>query len=327
MPSNSTREIFGVLYEGRNGNSIPHKCQWSGDVDQSIYHLHQCRGQFPHRKQLFERRSSTHDCMHPNIACIISGMRRTNHVTFVQKNSYLKTKPHQKLWLKHYRNWIRSILDDRDKTKWKLVCCQYRKIAVQRGSATGTTVWPANCWETGAGPSEVQRRNLHRGSHLGTSSQSTLRTGAKIGNMGTQGWSSNLCRLWYTDSTQSSQRDKGHRRWTGAWRKCYCGPWSRNQDPKPSWNLTNPCSKTCILFFERQTPHGPDGECKENNCILDFHSGKEGYKNLLWIFTSWWQKLVRFKICHQESQKLVKIKHHLVWLIWMILIDWFPQNR
>ncbi len=56
-----------------------------------------------------------HDRMHLNIACIMSGMRRTNHVTSVQKNSYLKTNPHQKLRLKHYRNWIRWILDDRDK--------------------------------------------------------------------------------------------------------------------------------------------------------------------------------------------------------------------
>jgi hypothetical protein len=30
----------------------------------------------------------------------------------------------------------------------------------------------------------------------------------------------------------------------------------------------------------RQTPHGLDGECKENNCILHFHSRKEGYKNI-----------------------------------------------
>ncbi len=83
--------------------------------------------------------------MHMNIAYIMSGMRRTNHVTSVQKNSYLKTKPHQKLRLKHYRNWIRWILDDRDKTKWKQFCYQCRNIAVQRGSTTGTTAWPANC--------------------------------------------------------------------------------------------------------------------------------------------------------------------------------------
>jgi len=63
-------------------------------------------------------------------------------MTSVQKNSYLKTNPHQKLRLKHYRNWIRWNLDDRDKTKWKQFCCQYRNIAVQRGSTTGTTVWP-----------------------------------------------------------------------------------------------------------------------------------------------------------------------------------------
>jgi hypothetical protein len=48
-------------------------------------------------------------------------------------------------------------------------------------------------------------RNLHRFSSW--HSQSTLRTGAKMGNKGTQGWSSNLCRLWYTDSTQPSQRE------------------------------------------------------------------------------------------------------------------------
>ncbi len=57
-----------------------------------------------------------HDCMHLNIACLILGMRRTNHVTSVQKNRYLKTNPHQKLRLKHYRNRMRWILDDRDKT-------------------------------------------------------------------------------------------------------------------------------------------------------------------------------------------------------------------
>ncbi len=57
-----------------------------------------------------------HDWMHLNIACLILGMRRTNHVTYVQKNRYLKTNPHQKLRLKHYRNWMRWILDDRDKT-------------------------------------------------------------------------------------------------------------------------------------------------------------------------------------------------------------------
>jgi hypothetical protein len=34
-------------------------------------------------------------------------------------------------------------------------------------------------------------------------------------------------------------------------------------------------------FKNLQTPHGLDGECKENNCILHFHIGKEGYKNLL----------------------------------------------
>ncbi len=39
--------------------------------------------------------------IHMNIACIMSGMRRTNHVTSVQKNSYLKTNPHQKLRLKY----------------------------------------------------------------------------------------------------------------------------------------------------------------------------------------------------------------------------------
>ncbi len=245
-------------------------------------------------------------------------MRRTNHMTSVQKNSYLKTNPHRKLRLKHYRNWIRWILDDRDKTKWKQFCCQYGNIGVQRGSTTGTTVWPANCWETEAGPSEVQRRNLHSGSHLGTSSQSTLRTGAKMGNMGTQGWSSNLGRLWYAYSTQSSQRDKGHRRWTGASRKCYCGPWSRNQDPKPSWNLTNPCSKTCNCFFGRQTPHGLDGECKENNCILHFAQWKrrvqKSSENIHLLVTK------TCAICHQESQKLVKIKQRLVWLVWMIFI-------
>jgi len=32
-----------------------------------------------------------HDCTHLNIASIVSDMRRTNHVTSVQKNSYLKT--------------------------------------------------------------------------------------------------------------------------------------------------------------------------------------------------------------------------------------------
>jgi hypothetical protein len=102
LPSNSTSEILGVLYQGRTGNIIPHKCQWSGDVDQSTYHLHQCRGQFPHRSSSLNV-VQVHDCMHLNIACIMSGMRRTNHVTSVQKNSYLKTK--------HMKNFDWSITE------------------------------------------------------------------------------------------------------------------------------------------------------------------------------------------------------------------------
>jgi hypothetical protein len=34
------------------------------------------------------------------------------------------------------------------------------------------------------------------------------------------------------------------------------------------------------FYLGRQTPHGLDGECTENNCILHFHSRKEGYKNI-----------------------------------------------
>jgi hypothetical protein len=38
--------------------------------------------------------------------------------------------------------------------------------------------------------------------------------------------------------------------------------------------MTNPCSKTCILFLGRQTPDGLDGECKEKNGMLHFSQWK-----------------------------------------------------
>jgi hypothetical protein len=52
--------------------------------------------------------------------------------------------------------------------------------------------------------------------------------------------------------------------------------------------------KPAIVFLEDKLHMDWMENAKKTTAYCILHSGKEGYKNLLRIFTSWWQKLVRF---------------------------------